>query len=177
VRNVILYVAASLDGYIAEPDGGVAYLEPFEGSSGDGGYAEFIASVEALVMGATTYRQVLGFGWPYGARAAFVFTHRELPVPESADIRFVSGPVEHVLPQLEGNVFLVGGAELVRQFLEAGAIDELHLHVVPVLLGDGIPLFADPPLTHARLIDTQLYASGILRLRYRLNGFDGREPV
>jgi len=177
VAKVILYVATSLDGFIAEADGGVSFLEPFQVDGEDHGYAAFMAQVDTLALGARTYEQAVSFGWEYGARPAFVFSRRELPVPPGADVRFVSGAVADVLPQLDGTVFLVGGADLVRQFLEARAIDELNLHVVPVLLGGGIPLFADPPFAEAELTGTEAYSTGVVRLSYRLKGFDGRVPV
>jgi dihydrofolate reductase len=170
VRKVQLYVAQSFDGFIADRDGGVSWLEPFEGRAEDHGYAAFIAEVGAVVMGATTYEQVLGFGWPYAERPAFVFTHRDLPVPEQADVRFVDGAVRDVLPALdaatEKNVFLVGGANLVRQFLEGDAIDELHLFIAPVLLGEGIPLFDRAPRRDFQLRGTETYSTGIAALRY-----------
>src|SRR5439155_7140774 len=104
----------------------------------------------------------------YGDRPAFVFTHRDLPAADGAVIRFMSGDVAPVLDEIDAatdrNVFLVGGAQLVRQFLEARAVDELHLFVVPVLLGDGIPLFVDAPRLDARLLGCELYSTGIAGL-------------
>jgi dihydrofolate reductase len=175
VRNVQLYIAQSLDGYIADREGGIGWLEPFEAAGEDHGYGAFMAGVGAVVMGAATYEVELGWEtWPYRDLPVFVFTHRRLPVPGGADVRFVSGPVPDVRPLLDSatdeNVFLVGGADLVRQFLDANALDELFLFTVPLLLGDGIPLFADPPRLDARLLGCDLYASGIAGARYALGG-------
>jgi dihydrofolate reductase len=175
VQKVQLYIAQSTDGFIADPTGSISWLEPFQVEGEDHGYRDFMAGVGAVVMGAGTYEVELGWdAWPYDGRPVFVFTHRDRPVPDGADVRFVSGTVAEVLPEIaaatEQNVFLVGGADLIRQFLEAGAVAELHLFVAPVLLGDGVPLFVDPPQRAARLLGTTLYSTGIAGLRYALDG-------
>jgi dihydrofolate reductase len=175
VRKVQLYIARSLDGFIADRDGGIGWLEPFQTAGEDHGYGAFMAEVGAVAMGAATYEVELGWdSWPYPGRPTFVFTHRELPVPADADVRFVRGAVAEAMRLLDAatdrNVFLVGGADLVQQFLDARAIDELFLFTAPLLLGDGIPLFADPPRLDARLLGCDLYSTGIAGLRYALGG-------
>ena len=173
MRKVQLYIARSLDGYIADSGGGIDWLEPFQLPGEDHGYGAFMAEVGAVAMGAATYEIELGWdSWPYADRPTFVFTHREHPVPDGADVRFVRGPVVSVLRLLDDatdrNVFLVGGADLARQFLEARALDELHLFAVPLLLGAGIPLFDSTPRLEATLLDTAHYSTGIVGLRYAL---------
>ena len=173
MRKVQLYIARSLDGFIADRDGGIAWLEPYQVEGEDHGYRAFLAEVGAIAMGARTYEIELGWDrWPYEDRPTFVFTHGSHHVPPEADVRFLSGPVADALPVLDRatarNVFLVGGADLVRQFLEVGALDELHLFVAPVLLGDGIPLFPSAPPREARLLGTQLYSTGIAGMQYAL---------
>jgi dihydrofolate reductase len=175
VRKVQLYIARSLDGFIADAGGGIDWLEPFQVAGEDHGYGAFMADVGAVAMGAATYEIDSGWDtWPYAGRPTFVFTHRTHPVPDGADVRFVSGPVADVLPLLDAatdrNVFLVGGADLVRQFLEAGALDELHLFAVPLLLGAGTALFERSPRLDAALLDTARYSTGIVGLRYALKG-------
>jgi dihydrofolate reductase len=146
VGRVTLYVATSVDGYVADEDGGVDWLEEFDGASGDDveGFAAFFESVDCLVMGATTYDQVRGFGdWPYGDRPTYVFTHRDLS-PATDAVAFVDGRVGDCATALTNryeHVWLVGGASLARQFLAERAVDDLRLARVPVLLGGGVPLF------------------------------------
>jgi dihydrofolate reductase len=173
VRKAQVYIARSMDGFIADRDGGISWLEPFQAEDEDHGYRAFMSEVGAVVMGARTYEVELGWNfWPYDGRPTFVFTHREHPVPAEANVRFVGGPVADVLPEIDAstdeNVFLVGGADLIRQFLAANALDELHLFVAPVLLGDGVPLFVDPPRADAKLLDTRMYSTGIAGIRYAL---------
>jgi dihydrofolate reductase len=167
------YIAASLDGYIADPSGGVDWLERFQGGDDNYGYEEFFSRLGAIVVGATTYEQIpdLG-GWPYGEVPGWVFTHRELPVWHGADVRFAGGSPAEVLGEIQrevdGNVWLVGGADLVRQFVDAGLLDELILFVVPLLLGSGIPLFRDTARVDAELIEAQARGFGLVELRYKL---------
>ena len=124
-------------------------------------------------MGATTYEQVFSWdiAWPYQGLPTWVVTHRELPAPHGADIRFASGDVTEVLEsvrgEVEGNVWLVGGADLVRQFLDARLIDELMLFVVPVVLGGGTPLFGGVRPAELELVATREWSTGLVELRYR----------
>jgi dihydrofolate reductase len=171
--RVQLFIARSLDGFIADDGGGISWLEPFQKAGEDHGYRRFMAHVGAVAMGARTYEVELGWdSWPYQRQPTFVFTHRERPVPAGADVRFVTGGVAQALAEIDAatdeNVFLVGGADLIRQFLEARAIDELLLFVAPVLLGSGLPLFLDPPPLVAELIETRTYSTGIVGMRYSL---------
>lgn len=167
---VQLYIAASLDGFIADKDGGVGWLEAYN-QGGDHGFVEFAKGVGATVMGATTYEQVLGWGRPYGDAPTWVFTHRELPVLEGADIRFTDRPPADVVAEIERetdkNVWLVGGGVLVKQFLDARLVDELILGLVPELLGEGIPLFPNVRPAKADLVEAKPYPSEIVMLTYR----------
>src|SRR4051794_27784673 len=134
-----------------------------------------MAGVGAVVMGAATYEIELGWeAWPYDDRPTFVFTNRAHRVPDGADVRFVSGPVARALPVLDAatdsDMFLVGGADLARQFLEAGTLDELHLFSAPLLLGGGTALFDQVPRLDARLLETTRYSTGIVGVRYAFEG-------
>ncbi len=148
------YVAQSLDGYIAEADGGLDWLLNFDGEdpvdvsqATDGAYDRFFADVGALAMGSATYEFILAESrprWPYEGRPSWVFTSRELPVPDGADVRFASGPVRRVYDEMRAaaggrNVWVVGGGKLAMQFADEDLLDELHVTVVPVVLGRGIP--------------------------------------
>ena len=175
------YLAQSLDGYIAEADGGIDWLEDYEGETSitgpepiDGTDDEFIGGVGALAMGSATYEFVLGVGrWPYEGMPTWVFSSRDLPAMENADIRFARGPVaphhaEMLAAAGERNVWVVGGGDLAQQFADEGLLDELILTVVPVVLGTGLPTFAGRLGQPLRLTGTRPYRNGMVELRYEL---------
>ncbi len=170
--KISYYVAASLDGYIADADGGVDWLPQDESQDyGDYGYAQFYAGVDALAMGRRTYDQVLSFGeWPYSGKSTYVFTSRP-PDANPHEVQFVrDDPAEFarsVAAGYDGVVWLVGGGNLAERFRRAGLIDEYLVFVIPVILGAGIPLFdGDAPLTELSLIETAAHPDGVVMLRY-----------
>lgn len=143
----------------------------------------FIAQVGALAMGSTTYERILrhadkgaekaGSAWPY-TQPAWVFTHRELPRVERADIRFVQGSVKEVHAEMSGsagskNIWVVGGGDLAGQFHDAGLLDEAIIQVASVTLGKGKQLFprrvTSPPW---QLLSVRQIGPGFAELRYRL---------
>ena len=168
--QIAYYVAASLDGFIADAAGGVGWLPDPE--SDDYRYAEFFAGVEALVMGRRTYDQALSFGeWPYPGKPAYVFT-RSPPSEGPQGVRFVRGNAvdlaQDIADRHAGTVWLVGGANLADQFRQANLIDELFVFVIPVILGEGVPLFGGAGLhTPLELNSAQTYADGVVQLHYR----------
>lgn len=173
MRRVVLYIAMSLDGYIADVNGGVDWLvgEKSEAESIDT-YAMFIEDVDTIVMGWRTYQQVrveLSPGkWPYQGLNCYVLTHREI-LPE-AGIEFVNGSAAELLEGLrrqEGkNIWICGGADVIRQLMQADLIDCWHIAVIPTLLGKGIRLFAEiPSEQRLHLLKTVNY-NGIVELIY-----------
>ncbi len=152
--RILFDTATSLNGWIADEAGSLAWLFAVEGGEApaDGLWP---AGATVLVEGSTTYEWVLSDqellahpeSWQalYGGRPTFVFTTRTLPVPDGADVRFVSGDVTDVLPLIraaagDGDIWVVGGGDLAGQFLDAGALDEIALSVAPVALAGGSPL-------------------------------------
>ncbi len=167
--KVQLFIAISLDGFIAREDGGIDWLF----SDGDYGYAAFYAQIDALVMGRKTFDQVLSFGeWPYADKPCFVCTRRDLPnVPEP--VVAVAGDAEQIVATILVHgcrqIWLVGGGEVVAAFRAQRLIDEYILTVHPVLLGAGIPLFTPLPLEEPlQLLNTKTYPSGLVQLHYTL---------
>jgi dihydrofolate reductase len=169
-------VASSLDGYIADEHDDLDWLLSMPGGDDDANpYPAFIERVGALCMGATTYEWVLAHDdgpWPY-AQPTWVFTHRDLPVREGGGpITFTSAPVDEVhAAMVEAaagkNVWLVGGGELVGQFLDAGLLDELIVSVTPVTLGAGAPLLPRRHTTPLRLLSaTPSPAATFVHLHY-----------
>ena len=166
LSSVHLYIAVSLDGFIATEDGGVVWLDAFQSPNNDYGYEAFLASMDTLVMGRVTYEQVRGFGaWPYAGKRCIVLSQGQ---PESA---LPEGVVFHsTLPtNLTGTVWLVGGRQTIHSYLAAGLIDRIELFVMPVLLGTGIPLFTGGTSpSNAPLTEHTVYPNGVVRLLYDL---------
>ena len=178
------YTATSIDGYIADADNSLEWL--FQVGKGDdqaaaieGEYPQFIAGVGAIAMGSTTYEWILDHTglledptkWEYEA-PTWVFSSRQLPRVEGADIRFVSGDVAPVHAEMaavagDRNIWLVGGGDLVGQFYDQGLLDELILGVASVTLGSGAPLLPRKIMPPAlRLLDVTQYGGAFVSLRY-----------
>ena len=165
-----VFVGTSLDGFIARANGDLDFLEA--GGGEPHGYDEFIATVDALVIGRKTFETVLTFGsWPYGNKPVFVLSTRPLaPTPPGAMVERMSGAPADIVSQLAargiGHIYVDGGITIQR-FLEAGLIHRLIITRVPVLIGGGISLFGavprDIPLKH---VATRHYASGLVQSEY-----------
>jgi len=172
--RVSAFLGASLDGFIAEEDGGLGFLKPFEQE--EHGYAEFYASVDTLLMGRKTYETVLGFeAWPFAGKRVVVLT-RSARSPRFGE-RFLAGEPRDVLATLARDgarhVYADGG-EVVSQFLAAGLLDSLTISIVPVVLGTGIRLFGASPGRHAPVLESaRTLASGVVQLRYLLESATG----
>ena len=169
-EEIIAYVAVSLDGYIAEADGTVSFLEDFGTDEYD--FHGFFDSIGALAMGSATYEQVVGFGWPYGDRPCLVLTSRELPVPDGASVRFADGDtgaaIRAFAESAEGRVWVVGGGRVIADGIRSGGIDTMELYVMPVVLGEGVPLFPDRIDRPLELTATDSFTNGVVRLLYRV---------
>jgi dihydrofolate reductase len=182
------YAAATLDGYIADPDDGLGWLFGYEGSydgegaepgpmSEGGAYEAFYGEVGALVSGSVTYEFVLdhlgeGRPWPYAGKPYWVLSSRDLAEPEGEDVRVAAGPVAELHAEMVEsaggkNLWLVGGGNVASQFADEGLLDEVHVTVVPVLLGAGKRLFDHPPPGGPlELTATRAFATGMVELRY-----------
>ncbi len=164
------YVAVSLDGFIATPDGGVDWLKPYQ--KHDYGFTAFMAEIGGVFMGRGTYEKTLSFGpWTFGPAPAVVMTSRPLPKPPAA-VQVRSGDVAAAWRDLQarvarGDVWLLGGGHLAAQCLELGVLDLLEVYTMPVVLGAGLPLFA--PTTRPRALELQdsaPLAGGVVRSVY-----------
>ena len=172
MRKVILYIASSLDGYIAGTNGDLDWLDSF-GSPDDFGYREFISTIDTVVMGCKTYDDVLRrhpgeYFWP--DQKSYVFSrtragetdyHAEFVAPEPAEF------VRRLRTQPGKNIFLVGGGEMIKPFVEHDLIDEYVIGIFPVVLGAGTLLFATGiAQTWLRLKKCTTYDSGVVELTY-----------
>lgn len=147
-RKVILYVAVSLDGYIADSSGKLDRLVARDpGYSGDYGYKEFLSGVDTVIMGMNTYQQIVTElspdEWPYQGLKSYIFTHQEMD--DRRGIAFIQRKPAKFLGEMKEkpgkDIWICGGSNLANQLMDAGIIDEYHLHIMPVVLGGGIPLF------------------------------------
>jgi dihydrofolate reductase len=164
-----VFIGTSLDGFIARPNGDLDFLPP--GGGEPHGYDEFMATVDALVIGRNTFETVLTFdAWPY-EKPVFVLSTRPLaPAPPDAVVERMSGTPAEIVSQLAGrgiqHIYVDGGITIQR-FLQAGLVQRLIITRVPVLIGSGIPLFGalqrDITLTH---VATRQYASGLVQSEY-----------
>jgi len=172
--RVSAYLGISLDGCIAEADGGLGFLAPYQAADTDYGYAEFMATVDAVVMGRATFDVLRSFDvpWPFGERPVVVLTNRALPTapPVPATVSTHAGvlrPLRDLLAATGVQHVYVDGGQVVRQALQESLVDTLTLSVVPELLGRGRPLFGpDVPRSHWRLIGSESWPSGLVQLRY-----------
>jgi dihydrofolate reductase len=191
MSKVQYYCAATLDGYIADANDGIDWLTGYQGSyegedaeagpmSGGGSYERFYEGVGALVSGSVTYEFVLehmsGVGeWPYSGKPCWVLSSKDLPTPnaDDADVRIVRGDVTELYEEMlasssDRNLWVVGGGNVASQFADAGLLDELRVTVVPVVLGDGKPLFERPLARSMQLTGTSVFETGMVELRYEI---------
>lgn len=170
--EIVYYVASSVDGYIAPADGSLDWLAPFEGTGEDYGYAAFYDSVDSLLVGRRTYRQILAFNeWPYSGKPTWVFSHTPLPADEP-DITVTDRTPLEIVVELEAlglrRPWLVGGGVLAGAFQAAGLIAEYIVTTVPVVLGSGVALLGGSGSRgRLALIDTKRYPGGVLQSRYQ----------
>ena len=172
-----IYIATSLDGYIARENGDLDWLPGSGGQDGDEdyGYHDFMDSIDVLVIGRNTYEMVLSFGqWPYGNRPVVVLSSKPVQIPpdiaETVEARSCS-PAELVkeLAERGAKHLYIDGGKTIQGFLNAGLIQQLIITRIPVLIGRGIPLFG--PLDkdiRLRHIDTRSFAQGLVQSTYEI---------
>jgi dihydrofolate reductase len=174
--KVSVYIATSLDGYIARQDGDVSWLDAGEplGEGEDAGYGDFMDSIDVLVMGRGSFEKVLEFDWPYGTKPVIVMSKSLKVVPENLreTVRIDSSTPPELIQKLsqEGfkHIYLDGG-KLVQSFLREGLIDELTLTSIPVLIGEGRSLFGalDEDI-RLQLLSSRSWENGFVQSRYRI---------
>jgi len=170
--NASVFVGTSVDGFIARANGDFDFLPA--GGGEPHGYAEFMETVDALIIGRKTYETVLAFEtWPYSEKPVFVLSSQPIaPAPVGAVVEHLSGEPTKIVSELDArgikHVYVDGGITIQR-FLRAGVIQRLIITRVPVLIGDGVPLFGSLPgdvrLEH---VATRHYPSGLVQTEYRV---------
>ncbi len=179
------FVAQSVDGYIATAEDSLDWLLGFDGfAGGEESYEAFFAGVGCIAMGGKTFEWLREHGperWPYPGTPCWVFSHHELSAPEGANITIVRGPVTEFVADLKDaaagrNVWVVGGGVLAAQFADAGALDELIISVIPVVLGGGKAVLpVARALAPMELTASKAMGRGVVELRYRVGPRAGDE--
>lgn len=173
--KIKLYIATSLDGFIARENGSIDWLTEYENNpKTDYGYSEFYSSIGTVLMGRKTYEQVLGFGnWPYKEKRSYVFTRQKEYLSGESNVEFVSGDIREFVRQLkestEEDIWLVGGSQLIKAFLKENLVQDLIIFVVPKILGSGIPLFDHIGKEISfKTLRVEKYENGLVRMEYEV---------
>ncbi len=171
-RKVILFIAMSLDGFIAATDDDLSFLSMVEKEGEDYGYSDFIATIDSVILGRKTYDKVLSMGidFPHADKNTYIITRTERK--PLGKVQFYTGSLHTLvttLRQKEGkNIFVDGGAEVVTLLLKDKLIDELYISIIPVLLGNGVRLFKEErPEQKLELIRTKKFKKGLVQLHYK----------
>lgn len=171
---MILYIAMSVDGYIAAADGDIGFLSMVNEEGTDYGYGEFINSVDTVIMGRKTYDKVLTLvpEFPHRDKEVFIITRSEKP--DKGNIKFYSGNLSELITRLKKskgkNIFCDGGAEVVNELLRNNQVDEFFISLIPVLLGSGISLFQKSSrVINLKLAWVKSFNKGLVQLHYVRN--------
>jgi len=171
-RKVILYIATSLDGYIAKPNDDLGFLSIVDQEGQDYGYAEFVKTIDAVIVGRRTYDKVIsmGFEFPHADKDAYIITHT--PRPDLGSVKFYTGHLKDLVTKLKSgtgkNIFCDGGAEIVNELLKDNLIDEFIISVIPILVGNGKRLFQDGrPEQKLKLLTVKHFDTGLTQLHYK----------
>lgn len=169
--KVSIYIAASIDGYIARKDGSLDWLDRVGGFDEDYGFQELIDSIDAVLLGRKTYEVAASVpDWPYKGKRIVVLSKSLKTVREEAEL--FQGDLIQLVSRLHSDgikhIWIDGGMT-ISQFLELQMVDSLTLSLIPVILGSGIPLFSPIGKEHAcRLISSRSYPSGLVQLKYEI---------
>ena len=171
MRNVIVFIACSLDGFIAKPNDDLSFLTIVEQEGEDYGYSNFIKTVDTVIMGRKTYdwvmRQVPVF--PHADKESYIITRT--PRPAAGNSTFYTGEIKELIQQLKNkkgkDIFVDGGAEVIHTLLQEKLIDTFYISIIPILLGEGVRLFReDFPEQQLQLIDVKHFKKGLVQLHY-----------
>lgn len=171
-RKVIIYIATSLDGYIAKPNDDLGFLSIVEKEGEDYGYADFIKTIDTVFVGRRTYEWVLANvpEYSHADRKSYVITRT--PRPDTGNTTFYTGDLKTLVEQLKKqpgkNIFCDGGAEIVNALLQENLVDEMVISIIPILVGDGIRLFSSRrPEQVQQLVSVKHFEKGLVQLHYK----------
>lgn len=172
-KKVILYIAMSLDGYIAKPDNDISWLSVVEQPNEDYGYQAFVDSIDTVLMGRKTYEKVLTFGveFPHKGRKCYIISKSRQG--EDDNVEFYDGDLSDLIASIKEhgdstkNILVDGGASLANSLIDQNLIDEFIISIIPIILGDGIKLFHNTLHEQSlKLIKSESFASGLVQLTY-----------
>lgn len=171
-RKVIVFIAMSIDGFIAAQNDNLDFLSIVEQEGEDYGYNEFHNSVDTVIMGRKTYDKILSFNvpFPHSNKQCYILTNNK--VLQSKSVVYYSSNIETLITQLKGqpgkNIFVDGGAQIVQLLLQKQLIDELIISIIPTILGNGVMLFgSNTPQQLFTLVQTKSYTKGLVQLHYK----------
>ncbi|MBC9934162.1 dihydrofolate reductase family protein [Chitinophaga qingshengii] len=174
MRKLSLFIATSLDGYIAQPNDDLSFLKLVEKEGEDYGYTEFTSTIDTIIIGRKTYDYVLKEIGPShydnGQRDVYVITRTERP--DTGRIHFHTGDITTLVQQLKNgngkNIYCDGGAEVINELLKSDLIDEFIISVIPILLGNGTRLFKDGrPEQVLEFMTAKTFDTGLVQLHYK----------
>ncbi len=176
MRKVVIYIAMSLDGYVADKNGGVDFLQGDGSDSNNmGSFPEFFENVGDVIMGYTTYNQVITElapdNYPYTGKKSYVFTSKNLT--NTDEVFFTSQSVEALITERkassdEGLIWINGGSSIVNQVLKANLANEVIVSIIPTILGGGIKLFQDSSIEQKLTFKDSSVSNGIVEVRYEM---------
>lgn len=175
MRKTKLYIAVSLNGKIAKPDGGVDWLDAIANpEQQDYGYSGFYASIDTTIQGNNTYQQIMSWDieFPYAGKKNYVLTSKKEP-KDTEHVEFISENHADFIRQLKkengADIWLVGGGKTNTLLLNEGLIDEVHIFIMPIILSGGIELFEGiPNETLLKLVQTKSYSTGVVQMIYHI---------
>jgi len=174
MKKVKLYIAESIDGFIARNDGDLDWLTEFPNPiKTDYGYSEFIKTIDTVIMGGRTYDSILSMdvAWPYKDKESYIITHRLLQTVPEDSIKLISEDIINEIIELKEkpgkDIWLVGGGELISLFMNNSLIDEMIITHIPVILSSGIPLFSNIKReSDWKAISNSIYDNGATQTTY-----------
>ena len=169
-----LFIASSLDGFIARKNGSLDWLDEIGSKEQtDAGYLDFINTIDTIILGRNTYEEILSFGieWPYKEQNTIVVTSQKgykINTPKTSVINTInSSSITQVLTDSHKNIWVLGGGKTITEFLNLKFITEITITIIPIILGEGIKLFPNHPTeTKLKLINAQSFESGMVNLSY-----------
>ncbi len=173
-KKVIVYIAQSVDGFIAKKDDDISWLSLVDAPDEDYGYGEFVGKVDTVIMGRRTYDKVLSFGvdFPHKERKTYVLSNSRKGSNEL--VEYYSGDIKELIDSIrwsngEKHIFIDGGAEVIKEFIRQDLIDEYVISTIPTLIGDGVRLFKETESeSKLELLECKSFPSGLVQHHYRV---------
>jgi dihydrofolate reductase len=169
-KKVSSFIAMSLDGFIADKHGSISFLDPYNKPEEDHGYKEFFSKKDAIIIGANTYKTLLGFSQDllYEGKETFVVTSQKL-TRKGSNVQFYSGDIEELVEQLKAqdrSIYCDGGSQVLKTFFDHKLLDEIIVTIIPILLGEGVPLFTSKQRQDLVLHESKAFSDGLLQIHY-----------